>query len=103
YHYGFSIAAFGMFLGLVVFLITRRKYLGLAGTYVANPLKDDEKKVVFTRFGIGAVILAIVLAITIPTNILNITTFTNTISVLGVIIPTAYFVVMYKSPKTNDV
>lgn len=102
YHLGFSLAAVGMFLGLVVFLVTRKKYLGLAGTYVANPLNDGEKKVVFKRFGLGAVIIAILLAITIPTNILTITTFTYLVSLLGVVIPTVYFVVMYKSPKTNE-
>ncbi|GAA0597206.1 peptide MFS transporter [Virgibacillus siamensis] len=103
YHLGFSLAAIGMFLGLIVFVVTRKKYLGLAGTYVANPLNDDEKKVVFKRFGIGAVIIAVLLAITIPTNILTITTFTYLVSFLGVVIPTAYFIVMYKSPRTNEV
>src|SRR5699024_1111608 len=80
---------------------TRKKYLGLAGTYVANPLKGEERKKVFKRFRIGAAVLVILLAITIPTNILNITTFTLLISILGVAIPTAYFIVMYRSPKTN--
>ncbi|ASK61482.1 MFS transporter [Virgibacillus phasianinus] len=101
YHLGFSLAAIGMFLGLVVFVVTRKKYLGLAGTYVANPLGDAEKKKVIKRFGIGAVIIAILLAITIPTNILTITTFTYLISFLGIAIPTAYFIVMYRSPKTD--
>lgn len=102
YHLGFSLAAIGMFLGLIVFLVTRKKYLGLAGTYVANPLEDGEKGKVIKRFGIGAVIIAILLAITIPTNILTITTFTYLISFLGIAIPTAYFIVMYRSPKTNE-
>ncbi|WP_430788927.1 peptide MFS transporter [Virgibacillus flavescens] len=102
YHYGFSIAAFGMFLGLVVFLMTRKKYLGLAGTYVPNPLESNEKKKVFRNFGIGAVIIAVLLAATVPTNILTITTFTYLISFLGIAIPTAYFIVMYRSPKTNE-
>lgn len=102
FHLGFSLAAIGMLFGLIVFLVTRKKYLGLAGTYVANPLEDDEKKKVFKRFGIGAVIIAIILAITIPTNILTITTFTYLVSFLGIAIPTAYFIVMYRSPKTDS-
>lgn len=101
YHYGFSIAAVGMLFGLIVFLTTRRKYLGLAGKYVPNPLKADERKITFTRFGIAAVIIVILLAITIPTHILTITTLTYLISFLGIAIPTAYFIVMYRSPKTN--
>lgn len=102
YHLGFSLAAIGMLLGLIVFLVTRKKYLGLAGTYVANPLEDGEKKKVLKSFGIGAIIIAILLAITIPTNILTITTFTYLISFLGLAIPITYFIVMYRSPKTNE-
>ncbi|WP_174615428.1 peptide MFS transporter [Virgibacillus ihumii] len=103
YHLGFSLAAIGMLLGLILFVVTRKKYLGLAGTYVANPLDDGERKTVFKRFGIGAVIVAILLVITIPTNILTITTFTYLVSFLGIAIPTAYFIVMYKSPRTDEV
>lgn len=102
FHLGFGTAAIGMFLGLVVFLITKRKYLGLAGTYVPNPLKQGEKKKVYTRFAIGAVAIAIAAAITIPTGIMTINRFTYLVSILGIIIPTLYFIFMYRSPKTND-
>lgn len=36
FHLGFSIAAVGMFIGLVVYVVTRTKNLGLAGTIVRN-------------------------------------------------------------------
>ncbi|TQS71000.1 peptide MFS transporter [Ornithinibacillus gellani] len=102
YHLGFGTAAIGMFLGLIVFLATRKKNLGLAGTYVPNPLEDGEKKVVFTRFAIAGVIIAVLAAITIPTGILTINRFTFLVSILGIVIPTLYFIVMYRSPKTNE-
>ncbi len=38
FHLGFAIAGIGMFAGLVVYLLTRKKYLGLAGIQVPNPL-----------------------------------------------------------------
>nr|WP_026682493.1 peptide MFS transporter [Priestia megaterium] len=101
YHLGFGVAAVGMLLGLAVFLATKRKYLGLAGTYVPNPLERDEKKKVFTRIGLGAVAIIIVGAITIPAGILTINRFTYLVSFLGIIIPTLYFIVMYRSPKTD--
>lgn len=101
YHLGFGTAAVGMLLGLIIFLITRKKSLGLAGTYVPNPLGDGEKKKVYTRFVIGGLIIAGIAAITIPTGILTINRFTYLISILGIIIPTLYFIVMYRSPKTN--
>ena len=49
FHLGFGIAAVGMFVGLLVFIFTKKKSLGLAGTYVANPLSPDGKEKVFTR------------------------------------------------------
>lgn len=101
YHLGFGVAAIGMLLGLIVFLYTRKKFLGLAGTYVPNPLESGEKRKVYTRFAIGALIIGIVLAITIRLNILTINGFTYVVSFLGIIIPTLYFIVMYRSPKTN--
>src|SRR3954453_2809825 len=53
FHLGFGVAAVGMFIGLVQFVTTRKKNLGLAGTYVANPLSPNEKKKVYTQIGIG--------------------------------------------------
>lgn len=44
FHLGFSIAAVGMFVGLVVYIMTRTKNLGLAGTIVHNPIPADQKK-----------------------------------------------------------
>lgn len=101
YHLGFSLAAIGMLVGLIVFLLTRKKFLGLAGTYVPNPLEKDEKGKVYTRFIIGTIIIGIVLAITIPLNILTMNRFTYVVSFLGLIIPTLYFIFMYRSPKTS--
>ncbi|WP_188455977.1 peptide MFS transporter [Virgibacillus oceani] len=103
FHLGFSLAAIGMFLGLIVFIFTKGKYLGSAGSTVPNPLTKGERKTVFTRFGIGAVIIIIIGALTIPTGIMTINVFTMIISILGIIIPTAYFIVMYRSNKTTDV
>jgi len=102
FHLGFGVAAIGMFLGLIVFVITKKKYLGLAGSYVPNPLKGDEKKKVYTRFALGALIIAILGAMTIPTGILTINRFTYLVSILGIVIPTLYFIFMYRSPKTNE-
>lgn len=101
YHLGFGIAAIGMFIGLVVFLITRKKYLGLAGTYVPNPLEAGEKRKVYTRFLFGAIIVGIIAVIAIKLGYLTMTSFTYVVSILGILIPATYFFVMYRSPKTS--
>ncbi|GGB42668.1 putative transporter YclF [Lentibacillus populi] len=103
FHLGFSLAAIGMFIGLVVFIFTKGKYLGPAGSNVPNPLTAAERKKVFSRFGIGAIIVIILGAITIPTGILTINGFTMIVSILGIIIPAVYFIVMYRSPRTTEV
>jgi POT family proton-dependent oligopeptide transporter len=103
FHLGFGIAAVGMFFGLLVFNFTKKKNLGLAGTIVANPMSPSEKKKVFTIFGLIAVILAVICAVLIPMGLLTFKGFINLVTILGVLIPTIYFVVMYRSPKTTAV
>lgn len=44
FHLGFGIAAVGMFLGLIIFVFTKKKNLGLAGTIVPSPLSPAERK-----------------------------------------------------------
>ena len=103
FHLGFGIAAVGMFLGLVVFVLTKKKNLGLAGTIVHNPLTPAEKKRVIKIFSIVAVLILVFLAITVPTGHFTIDTFINLVGILGILIPTAYFITMYRSPKTTKV
>ncbi|MDM5228074.1 peptide MFS transporter [Cytobacillus sp. NJ13] len=103
FHLGFAIAAVGMFLGLLVFVFTKKKNLGLAGTYVSNPLSADEKGKVYTRIGLGAVIIAILVAVGIPTGLLTFDSFIALVGILGIGLPIIYFTVMYRSPKTTEV
>ncbi|MCE4050546.1 MULTISPECIES: peptide MFS transporter [Bacillaceae] len=102
FHLGFGLAAIGMLIGLLVFMFTKKKNLGLAGTLVANPLSATEKKKVYSIIGIGIVVLAIILAITIPTGLLTFDTFAIVVGILGFLIPAIYITVMYRSPKTTS-
>lgn len=101
FHLGFGIAAVGMALGLIVFWATKKKYLGLAGSYVPNPLTKEERKKIFTTIGIGIVVIAVAGYILITAGIMTIDVFTMIVSILGIVIPTIYFIVMYRSNKTN--
>jgi proton-dependent oligopeptide transporter, POT family len=103
FHAGFSIAAIGMFVGLIMFVLTKKKNLGLAGTTVSNPLSPAEKKKVFTIIGIAVVVIVILAVIAISTGYLTFETFVNLIGILGILIPTMYFIVMYRSKKTTDI
>ncbi|SEJ69297.1 proton-dependent oligopeptide transporter, POT family [Bhargavaea ginsengi] len=101
FHLGFAVAAVGMFIGLVTFVITKKKNLGLAGTQVPNPLTADEKKKWIRNTAIAVVVLAIALAVMIPQGWVTIEGVIALVGVLGILIPTAYFIVMYRSPKTT--
>ncbi|CAM4487719.1 peptide MFS transporter [Paenibacillus macerans] len=103
FHLGFSIAAVGMFLGLIIFIFTKKKNLGLAGTLVASPLTQAERKKVFPIVGLGAVLLAGIVAITIPLGLLTFKSFIAIVGILGILIPTLYFIVMFRSPRTTSV
>lgn len=103
FHWGFACAAIGMFFGLLVFVFTRKKNLGLAGTYVANPLLKEEKKKVYLMIVGGVVLLGAILALTISTGILTIERFIALVGILGFVIPAVYFTIMLRSPKTTAV
>ncbi len=103
FHLGFGVAAVGMFLGLVVFVATKKKYLGTAGTQVPNPLAPNEKKSVIITLGVFILALAIIVPVTIRLGWLTFDSFVGVVGILAFVIPTIYFVVMYRSPKTNEV
>src|SRR5690606_17441862 len=103
FHLGFSIAAVGMFLGLVIFIATKKKNLGLAGTVVPNPLLPSERKTTILIFTIATVIIAAAVAIGIPTGLLTFNSFVALVGIFGILIPIAYFTVMYRSKKTTEV
>ncbi len=103
FHLGFLIAAVGMFIGLLVFVWTKKNNLGLAGTIIANPLSSSEKKKVYTYIGLSIAVIAVFIAVAIPLGFLTFDTFIALVGILGILIPTMYFVVMYRSPKTKSV
>lgn len=95
YHLGFGAAAVGMLLGLIVFALTRKKNLGLAGSNVPNPL--SKKSAIGT--GIGVIIVAIAVMISVQTGVLTIKRFIDLVSILGILIPVIYFIIMFTSKK----
>ncbi|SIT93070.1 peptide MFS transporter [Edaphobacillus lindanitolerans] len=102
FHLGFGVAAVGMFIGLVLFLITKKKNLGLAGTQVPNPLSSEEKKKWGIYIVVAAAVIGIALAVMIPRGWVTIEGMVALVGVLGILIPTIYFIVMYRSPKTTS-
>src|SRR5690606_1853880 len=102
FHLGFSIAAIGMFFGLVMFMLTKKKNLGLAGTQIANPLKPEERKRFLLITLAAVVVLGMLIFISIPRGWLTFDSFSGLVGILGFLIPFCYFVIMYRSKKTTS-
>ncbi len=101
FHAGFSAAAVGMFVGLVVYVITSRKNLGKLGSEAPNPLPANEKKK-FVMSTLAAIIgVAVILYALAALNWLTIDRFILLVTIVAVILPVVYFVTMYRSPKTS--
>jgi POT family proton-dependent oligopeptide transporter len=101
FHLGFGLAAIGMFLALIVYSLQKKKNLGLAGTFVHNPLSEEEKKKAFVKIGLPAIVVIALIIIAGFTGALTVQRFIDLVGVLGFVIPTLYFIVMYRSPKTT--
>ncbi|WP_107943365.1 peptide MFS transporter [Metasolibacillus fluoroglycofenilyticus] len=102
FHYGFAIAAIGMLLGLIMFWMTAKKNLGLAGSVPTNPMDKEDKKKAIRNFAIGIVVIIALGAVAYATDNLTVAAFSLLITTLGIALPTAFFIIMYRSPKTTE-
>ncbi|OEK66706.1 peptide transporter [Staphylococcus equorum] len=103
FHAGFLAAAIGMFFGLIVFAIKRKKNLGLAGRNVPIPLtKPEIKKFVLITVGV-IVLFLIYLWILHLNNALTLGNFSFLITLLGIVLPVYIFLNMILSKNiTKD-
>lgn len=97
YHLGFSIAAVGMFFGLVQYRVQGRKTLANVGVEVANPLVGAERKKLLRNLVIALVVVAILFGGAALFNRLDVDFFIDSVSVLGVLLPVYYFTTMLRS------
>lgn len=101
YHLGFSLAAIGMAVGLVVFLRTGR-HLSSASNRPKNPLVLREvPRGRLVAGGAAAVLVVVAVAAAVGTGTLGVDGVVNAISVLAIALPVAYFTVMLRSPRTT--
>ncbi|WP_163654845.1 peptide MFS transporter [Listeria sp. PSOL-1] len=102
YHAGFLMAGIGMAIGLIVYLITGRLYLKDAGKQVPNPLKKEETTKIVT-YGISVIVALALLFGTLGliTGNFSLKTVILAITILGVLVPLAYFIIMLTSKKTT--
>lgn len=102
FHLGFAIAAVGMFLGLLTYLITNKKNLGVAGLEVPDPLSKAERIKIIKIVIIVVVVLALLTMVSAYLNMMTLSNFANLVTILGVVIPLLYFGKIIISKKTKS-
>lgn len=103
FHAGFSLAAIGMFFGLIQYYFGGKKYLSESSLHPNDPLDREEVKPIITKTIIGFIVLAIILAVMAVFKELNIDNIILLITIIAIALPVYYFVVMLRSPKVNKV
>jgi POT family proton-dependent oligopeptide transporter len=102
FHLGFGLAAIGMAIGLVQYLWRANGTLGHIGRTPPSPLEPEARRRVLATMGGGALVLVLVILALIGTGNFSADLVVNAISVLAIIVPIGYFVVMLRSPKVSE-
>ncbi|WP_016697323.1 peptide MFS transporter [Actinoalloteichus spitiensis] len=102
FHLGFGLAAIGMALGLIQYVLGR-KHLGTASLEPTNPLDPAERRWLLPRLGLAALGAAGVLAVLALGGWLTSGRVVNLLSLLSVLLPVAYFWVMLRSRRLDGV
>ena len=102
YHLGFSIAAIGMFFGLLQYHFQGKKTLNNIGTQVTNPLVGAEKSAFFKRLVVAVAVVVVLFGGAALLGQLTVDFFINSISVLGILLPVYYFTSMLRSKDVTS-
>ena len=103
FHAGFSLAAIGMFFGLLQYYFDGKKYLSKDSLYPADPIQPDEVKKYGFKTLIGVIVLALILIFMAMANALTIDNVVLLISIIAIITPIVYFILMFSSNKVNKI
>lgn len=102
FHLGFSAAAIGMAIGLAQYLLRSKATMGDAGTQVPNPLEPGHRVRVFGSLAGGILVLAALIAGLMATGNFSADLVVNAVTILAVVVPIVYFVVMLRSNKITQ-
>ncbi|MFJ5813455.1 peptide MFS transporter [Streptomyces sp. NPDC093108] len=101
WHWGFSAAAFGMTLGLIQYVLGRRHLAGRKHSaefaLAPAPMRRAIRLIVVGALVVAAVATALALA-----GWLTMSRFVDLLTLISVIAPVVYFVVMFRSPRVTS-
>ncbi|KAL3949210.1 peptide MFS transporter [Lentilactobacillus hilgardii] len=102
FHLGFSLAAIGMFFGLLQYIRGGKKHLPSSSLYASDPLEPEDVKKLSVKFGLGVVVFALILLLMNVMGALNIGNFITLLSVIAVATPIIYFIIIITSKKITS-
>ncbi|MBQ5153197.1 peptide MFS transporter [Macrococcoides caseolyticum] len=102
FHYGFAVAAVGMFFGLIIYVLRAKPTLGLSGLDIPNPITPEDKKKTVTYVAVIIIAFVIYFLFAQLTGNLNLQSFMSLVTALGIGLPAVYFIMMFVSKKTTS-
>ncbi|MBA2796139.1 peptide MFS transporter [Streptococcus porcinus] len=102
FHLGFSLAAIGMFFGLLQYVRDGKKYLSKDSLHPTDPLSDAEKKELKKKFLISSILVVLLIVILKLLNLLTINSIINIFTFIAIVIPIYYFFKILSSKKISD-
>ncbi|RRG18498.1 peptide MFS transporter [Weissella viridescens] len=100
FHAGFSLAAVGMLFGLIQFHFGQ-KDLSENSLYAPDPLQPEEVRPLIFKVGYAVVALALVIILMNLMGWNSINDYINLLTVVAILLPITYFVIMSTSPKVT--
>lgn len=103
YHWAFSLAAIGMFIGLIAYHFGSQKNLDPQFLHASDPLNSDEIKPLINKTILGISILAVAVVFMFVFGWHSLSDFINLLTIVAIIIPVFYFVLMITSKKITSI
>lgn len=101
WHWGFSAAAIGMTFGLVQYVLGRRGIPGQSSG-VEHPLPAAALRRTVVMLAAGFVVVALALTVLGLTGLLTITGVVDGLTILAMVAPVAYFIVLFRSSRVTS-
>lgn len=97
FHLGFSLAAIGMFFGLLKYVKDGKTAFSEASHAPTNPISQEELNPLMKKVGLILLALLATLGIMAVTSSLNVANVINLITFVAIMIPIAYFFIILRS------
>ncbi|VTS25687.1 di-/tripeptide transporter [Streptococcus pseudoporcinus] len=101
FHLGFSLAAIGMFFGLVQYVRDGKKYLSEDSLHPTDPLSDAEKQDLKKKSLMATILVVLLVIILKLLNLLTINSIISIFTFIAIVIPIYYFFKILSSQKIS--